>query len=180
MATNNVVIQRRRWVPVTPRSVTRSGTTITCQFWVPTAPLVIDTSAGTGFPDIRLNNRFYGLEYWTYNGTSWSNKPITSVSVSGDTATIVLTSNPGSPALESLGYAITGTNVGGFNGNSNLNAGREGGNIHDSDTTSGVMTGKPSYNWATPFFVPIGFKWNPFQDNGISGNVGMAGRLTVQ
>ncbi len=128
------VMLGKRWRPLSFRSVQRIGSTIYVRFWVPVAPLVIDTTAVSA-PTVA--GGMYGFEYRGQSGTT-----ITAVAiVSSDTVRITL-STADTTAIGSayLDYARTA-------GATDATLGTKArGNIRDSDATPSLY-GYPSFNW---------------------------------
>jgi hypothetical protein len=140
-AVKTVILDHQYWTGVQPRATTISGATIKARYWVQVAPLVIDTALvsnrGTG----------KGFEYWDDSG---SPPPISSVSVSGDTVTITLASTPAGFTQQRLRYAYTAP------GDPGMGNGARG-NLRDSDTAMGRLSGAHLYNWAMHSDDPIPF-----------------------
>ena len=152
-----MVVMGERWVPLSPRTITRSGNIITMKAWVPSGNLTLDT---TNFPQ----KAGYGFEY--YNDQASGRPTISDVSVSGDTATITLSGTPSGFTTEHLRYGFTGTGS-----NISTNNARVGGNLRDSDDSVGTLTGDHLYDWMVQFDEPVGFNWSPYTTGaGFPGN----------
>lgn len=100
-----VVRAGNSWTPVQIASASRAGSVITVNY---TLPANAPNGAGSLSVDSdwvsTINNKGF---VFTYNGAS---QTISTVTVSGSTVTITLSSNPGAHATESLRYAEDGTN----------------------------------------------------------------------
>lgn len=139
-----------QWIPLAPRSLTRSGAVIQARFWVPVGCLQFDSTrsdeAVQQFP--KLNE---GFEYFdSANSASISSVAITSC----DTVTITLNTAP-TGANQRLRYAFTGT-VGAAGGTANAARGT----LADTDPTIG-LSGLPLRDYAISFDEPLGFHWEP-------------------
>lgn len=132
-----IVLEGKRWEPVRPIKVTRSGNTIVAKYAVPSPPLVLDTERVT-------NPGNYGFE--AVDGETPI--PVTDVKVTApDTITVTLAAAP-TPTTH-LRYAYThvvGTCVGPVTGAR--------GNVRDSDPTPSQY-GYDLFNWGVHFDVPV-------------------------
>lgn len=118
---HHVITQGRVWEPLRPKSISRVGAVITIQFYVPTPPLVFDTTLVSAMTSM-------GFE-WTGGET------ITDVSVTAsDTVQVTLNATP-APGGH-LKYA--------------QRTGEIAGNLRDSDATPSLH-GYSLYNWACHF-----------------------------
>lgn len=150
-----ILVDHKRWVPLVPRAISRSGATITAQFWVPAGSLVIDTTSvvnATG--TVGTSTRFRGFEFFDDSGAP---PTVTNVVVAtADTLTITLSATPtGTAGSMRLRYAYSGA-VGSIPNTATGVAG----NIRDSDTMLG-LDGANLYNWLISFNEPMGFTWTP-------------------
>jgi hypothetical protein len=174
-AWKKILVDGAYWTGLVPRSIMRSGATITLQLWVPAGSVTLDT---TTLPDATycLNPNFSGgavtgtqatcvanggvwivngFEY--YDGSGVTRPYISSVSVtSADTITIMLSADPGANSNQRLRYAFTGNTKFSVAGSTQAH-----GNIRDSDTAVGVTSGAHLYDWLATFDDPIGFTWAP-------------------
>ena len=132
------VLEGRRWEPLRPLEITRSGPQIVARFAVPSSPLVLDTEHVTDPGDL-------GFEVVDGGGVRVA---IQSVEVTApDTVTLTI-DGPASGDLR-LRYAYTGTpgQVGGP-----VTGPR--GNLRDSDPTRS-RSGRPLHNWCVHFDEPV-------------------------
>lgn len=130
-AAAKVLIEGTPWHPVSPKSVTLSGSTITARFHVPTGPLQFDTTTVAAQTD-------YGFTAWD-NGVAAT---ISSVSITAaDTVTVVLASPPSGTVH--LGYAYKG---------GVLTTDWPFGNLCDSDTATSGYDDAPLRNWCVCFY----------------------------
>ena len=158
-----VLVLKRGWIPLCPRSINRVGAVIYCRFWVPVLPLVIDISQ----PNMGDKGPGKGFEYFDDSGAT---PAISSVSVSGDMATITLASTP-TGVVESLAVAYTGS--GALDSTT-----RQMSNIRDSDSVVGALSNKPLYNWATTFRETLPFSFEPYpQPLSAGGLIGGGGAV---
>ena len=168
-AVKKVVVDGQKWIPLAPRSITRSGAVITLQCWVPAGSLTRDTSVVPA----QTND---GFEFWDDSGAT---PAITGVTITGaDTIQISLASAP-SGANQRLRYAYTGT-VGAKAGTNNgQNYAR--GNMRDSDPTTDPW-GNQLYDWLVVFDEPVGFSWNPIHpaSSRAVGRARFSGRGRIQ
>lgn len=133
-AYRRVIVQGSPWEPLRPKSITRSGATITVTFHVPSPPLVLDTTHVT-------NPGSFGFEY-VENGAA---PAITAVAVSGaDAVTITLAATPAGNGGR-VRYAATGV----ANANAGPTTGARG-NLRDSDATPS-LAGNDLWNWCVHF-----------------------------
>jgi hypothetical protein len=138
-AYRRVVLEGRRWYPLAPLDISRTGAIITVTFRVPEPPLVLDT-------ELVSDPGSFGFEYVDGSGAP---PAIASVTLTApDTVTITLESEPTGTA-ERLRYAFTG--VGG-QGAGPTTGPR--GNLRDSDATVSPH-GYPLYNWCVHFDKPV-------------------------
>lgn len=134
-----VVLEGRRWLPLQPRDVWRSGAVITVVFDVPVPPLVLDTTLVTNPGD-------YGFEFYDDSGSPPAIQTV--MLVSDDRVVITLTSTP-TGGDRRLRYAHTGT-PGALAG---ATTGPRG-NLRDSDDTPSRHF-YPLYNWCVHFDEPV-------------------------
>ncbi len=133
-----IVLEGRRWEPVRPRSVTRSGNVITAQYHVPVPPLVLDTERV-------VDPGNYGFEVVDESG---SVLPIQAVALGGpDTVSITL-ATPAAGRVR-LRYAFTATPQTCPGSTSGPR-----GNLRDSDATASEY-GYELFNWGVHFEVPV-------------------------
>jgi hypothetical protein len=124
-----VVLEEQPWEPLRPKTIVRSGDTITITFHVPSPPLAIDTT-------LVSDPGSYGFGF-----TDGSSSPPTIVSVAlagPDSVRVRLSSMPGPGAR--LSYA--------------RRYGATRGNLRDSDATPS-RHGYPLYNWCVHFDEPV-------------------------
>ncbi|MGC4079570.1 MAG: sialate O-acetylesterase [Rubrivivax sp.] len=120
-----VILEGGTWEPLRPKSITRSGDTITVVYYVPAPPLAIDDTLVPATP---------GRGFVFTDGTD-SPPTVTSVSVvAPDTVRIVLSQAPAGPGT--LSYALA--------------TDPPRGNIRDSDATPS-RGGYALYNWSVQF-----------------------------
>ena len=135
-AMKKVIVDGQPWVPLSPKSIERSGNAIYAKFNVPAGQLAFDTTTVSA----RTND---GFEY----SDSSSSASISSVSlVATDTVKILLNTVPNG-ANQKLAYAFTGTS-GSLAGATST--GSIGGNLRDTDTTTGLY-GDHLYDWSVQF-----------------------------
>jgi hypothetical protein len=140
-----------------PRAFSISGATVTAQFWLrPGRSLVIDTTI--------VPSQGAGRGFEVYDATAGSNLTISSVSVSGDTATITLSGAPTAGHSLRLRYAYTAT-LGAGGGTAGCGAG----NLRNDDPTVGQGSGATLYDWAFMFDEAIPFWWTPGADSPVKG-----------
>ena len=143
-----------RWTGLMPRSITRSGTTVTAQFWLPNTAtsLVLDT---TTLPQ-PLRNGITATDYgFQFFDNATAEIAVTGVSLtSTDTFTITLASAPSGTGY--LAYAFEGTRYA-----ASSTAGFMHGNVRDNDSTLSPQQGATSYNWLPTFRVALPFAWLP-------------------
>jgi peptidoglycan hydrolase-like protein with peptidoglycan-binding domain len=141
-----VLVDGQQWVPLSPKTIVRSGNAIYAKFNVPVGPLQFDTTLVSA----RTNK---GFEYSDSN----SSASISSVAlVASDTVKITLNTTP-TGTNQMLGYAFTGTS-GALAGATST--GSIGGNLRDSDTTVGLY-GDTLYNWSVQFDQAIALDTTP-------------------
>jgi len=131
-----IVFEGKRWEPVRPRSISRTGASVTMMFHVPSPPLVIDTKLVSD-----PGNR--GFEYVDGTGSPPS---IVNVEVTAPETVVVTLSAPPKVANGRIRYAYRGGKV-------NVSAGPTTGprgNLRDSDGTVS-RSGNPLYNWCVHF-----------------------------
>jgi hypothetical protein len=140
-----VARQARPWVALMPTAITISGSTITANFYVPSGSLTCDTTT--------FSEPVTGLCGFEFHQTGASPPTISSVSVSGSTATITLSgATAGTPYLA---YARTGT--------AGANAGPATGprgNLRDTDPTLDYA-GDHLYDWCPSFNFALPYAWAP-------------------
>jgi hypothetical protein len=140
----------QKWVPLSPRSITRTGATITAQFWVPVGCLAEDNSRNDAAVQQFAKN-YYGFEYFD----STASASISSATISScDTVTITLSGTP-SGSNQRLRYAYTGTLA--ANGGT---SGAARGTLADDDPAVG-LDGLSLRDYAISFDEPVGFSWDP-------------------
>jgi hypothetical protein len=123
------VLHGRKWRPLSFRAVVRMEATIYVRFWVPVAPIVIDT---TTVPASAVPGGKYGFEFVSSDHVSITNVEIFTV----DMVKITLSSTSvDPPGAASICYARTPV------------GGHASGNVRDSDTTPSFY-GYDSFNWA--------------------------------
>lgn len=128
-----MILERRAWEPVRPKSVTRDGSVLTVVFHVPVPPLAIDTERVAPAAN-------YGFDY-VEGGLS---KPIANVEVSGpDTVRITLAAPAAAGgrllyAQNQVPLTCIGSPVGAR------------GNLRDSDETRS-QSGYDLHNWSVHF-----------------------------
>ncbi len=153
------------WTGLVPRSITISGAVVTARFWLyGGAALVIDTST--------LSDQGNGKGFEVYDATADANLTISSVSVSGDTATITLSGSPAGGHAIRLRNAFTATldASGGTSGQAHSN-------IRNNDSTVGYASGAALYDWAVVFDEAIPYAWDPASSPTVStsGLVSLSG-----
>ncbi len=137
-AYRRVVLEGGTWEPLRPKSITRAGAVITVTFFVPSPPLVLDTTHVSDPGDL-------GFEYVDDGGRA----KIASVTVTAaDTVTITLAQEP-TAAHGRLRYAYTGV----LHAKGGPTTGPRG-NLRDSDATPS-RSGDPLWNWCVHFDEPI-------------------------
>jgi hypothetical protein len=130
-----VILEGKPWEPVRPETVTRVGAVVTVKMFVPSPPLVLDTTLVT-------DPGKFGFE-WADDGPS--TPAVASVAVTApDTVVVTLSAVPAG-AHPRLRYAYTGT-VGALAGPTTGPRG----NLRDSDATPS-RGGYPLYNWSVHF-----------------------------
>jgi hypothetical protein len=134
-----IVIEKKAWEPLRPKSVTLSGATIRVRFRVPTPPLVFDTNQVS-------DPGAYGFDYIDDGPDT---PVIQSVDLEGDDVVAITLSS--APAAENrhLRYALRATPQ-------TCPGPKTGprGNLRDSDTTPS-QDGSDLANWAVSFDAPI-------------------------
>lgn len=134
-----VLVEGEPWHPVSPRAVTRDGATIDIAFWVPSPPLVLDTTLVTDPGN-------YGF---TVVDSSGATPAIVSVElVADDTVRITLAAEPTGGNLR-VRYALDG--IAGQPGGPITGAR---GNLRDSDATPSRF-GYPLYDWCVHFDAAV-------------------------
>ncbi len=133
---NHVIVQGKTWEPLRPKTVSRAGKVVTVKFFVPSPPLVIDTTRVT---DPGKN----GFEFAQTGGNGAV--AIDSVALAGaDTVTITLASEP-TGTDQRIRYAFTGVS----NANGGPTTGPRG-NLRDSDATPSLHNFE-LFNWCIHF-----------------------------
>jgi hypothetical protein len=145
-----VVLAGRPWEPVRPRTITRAGAVVTVDYFVPTPPLVIDTTRVAAAPS-------YGFDFID----SGTEAPIASVALTGpETVTITLAAPPSGTNM-TLRYAQneppTPT---GCIGPGTVYARSASGNLRDSDMTPSFYSDANSvpydmFDWGVIFELPV-------------------------
>lgn len=132
-AMSKVLYEGQRWIPLMPKTITSSGTTITAVFWVPVGSLQFDTTAVSA-----QTNR--GFELFDPGGAT-----ITAVNITASD-TVSITTSQALAAGASLRYAYTAPAAtgGGL------------GNLKDTDPTSS-LSGRNLSDWCVTFAAPIPF-----------------------
>ncbi len=135
-----VVLDDRRWTPLSPRQILRTDRLVALDLNVPVIPIVFDTTEVLAAPN-------YGFEY--YDGEK--NIPISKVEIKDrDTLEITLAQIP-TGASERLRYAYSGR-PGARPGAHSEGSAR--GNVRDSDSTTSLY-GNKLYNWLVAFDLPV-------------------------
>jgi hypothetical protein len=137
-----VLVDGAPWKPLSPKTIARSGTSVTVQFNVPQPPLRFDTTTV-------LPKNAMGFEY--SDGSACSPYITSAQITAADTVTLTLSGLPNG-ASESVRYAYT-TAPGSFSGKDQPGAAR--GNLKDSDGTHSLY-GNDLSNWAVSFNKPVG------------------------
>lgn len=137
-AYTRIVVEGKRWEPVRPRKITRSGATITVRYHVPVPPLVLDTE--------RVMNP--GTHGFAVVDGAGADVPIAKVEVTGpDTVTITLgQALTGAARLRYAFTTVPHSCPGRFAGAR--------GNLRDSDTTVSLY-GYELFDWGVHFELPI-------------------------
>lgn len=136
-AYRRVVLQGETWEPVRPKSVTRCGKEITIVFFVPSPPLVLDTSrvaatAHFGFGYVEASNEI------AKPAPAGQSPTVASVTVTApDTVVVTLSAAPTTPGR--VRYAIDYVDPDGPRGN-----------LRDSDRTPSRF-GFDLFNWGVQF-----------------------------
>lgn len=146
-----VLVDGATWAGLPPRRIQLSGNVITCQFWLrPGRSLVIDTTT--------VSDKGAGKGFEVWDATLGSSLTVSSVSVSGDTATITLSGTPtaGNSIRLRSAYSATLDAQGGTSGTAHSN-------IRNDDPTVGQGSGANLYDWAITFDESVPFAWNPPQ-----------------
>ena len=129
------------WTGLRPLSWTLVGRTILIDFYVPVAPLVLDTSLVS---QPTIPGTMYGFEFTDGTNTS---PAIAGVSIAGPTSVkLTLAANPTTSGTMYVSYAYTavaGQGAGPLMGPR--------GNLRDSDTTPAIYDGRALYNWCVTF-----------------------------
>ena len=136
-AMKTVLVDKHRWTPLTPRRVSRTGSVVVIDFFVPVGSLQFDTTTVEKVPN-------YGFEFFDSN----SSASIAGVYItSPDSVTLTLSGVP--TGIQRVRYAYTALQ------------GRPSGagNLKDTDPTPS-RTGNNLSDWAVTFDVPIDFESN--------------------
>jgi hypothetical protein len=133
------------WTGLRPRSLQLIGTTLVVRFWVPVAPIVIDTAAVTE-PTELVAGQKYGF-YIESAGGVIGTPAITAIAISApDTLTMTLSAAPAAGSF--LAYA---NNVKALSTGTQPTSGPRG-NLRDSDSTPSYYTPATLlYNWCAAF-----------------------------
>lgn len=140
-AYRKIVLEGKRWEPLRPDQITRSGSVVTVKFIVPVPPLVLDQN-------LVKNPGAFGFELHQEGGAPVTIKNVQIVSE--DTVQITLSGEP-TGANKRLRYAYTASAVG-------VSAGPvtgPRGNLRDSDPTIARVGGATLYNWCVHFDEPL-------------------------
>lgn len=138
-AYRRVVLEGKPWEPVRPKTISRRGAVISVTFYVPSPPLVLDTT-------LVSDPSNYGFEYVDDSDVTPGIDEV--LVTSADTVTITLYSTP-SGTNGRLRYAyrgVAGAPAGPKTGPR--------GNLRDSDSTAS-RNGDPLYNWCVHFDEPV-------------------------
>lgn len=132
-AYKRVILEGLPWEPLRPRSIVRTGANIDVDFYVPVAPLVLDTT--------RVSDPgAYGFEF---SDDSGAHPDVASVQITGDTSIRVTLWSVPVGANQRLRYAcVNGTNGGPTTGPR--------GCLRDSDNTPSRY-GNELFNWCVHF-----------------------------
>lgn len=172
---NQVVRLGVDWHPVSPRSITMAGTTITAKFFVPSGTLVFDTTAVS-----EPSGTYRGFKFVQTGGSTIN---ITNASISGDTITFTLSGTPDgtNPRLAYAYSAPTGSNGGPTTGPR--------GNLRDSVGFQTLSDGT-QYHWGVTFIEGIPFSdpnhlvSQPVDPTGaairLSGKTALLGSMRIQ
>jgi hypothetical protein len=133
-----VILEGRRWDPVRPISIRRSGAVITARFAVPEPPLVLDEKLVT-------NPGRLGFELGGEQAPAIADVKVTAP----DTVTITLAAAPTGKGGLRLRYAFTGA----VHAPAGPASGARG-NLRDSDRTPS-RHGYPLHNWCVHFDEPV-------------------------
>jgi hypothetical protein len=149
-----VLIKGEQWKPLSPRTITRSGTTLTARFWVPAGSLAFDTTT------VSNKGNCKGFEFVDDSGNTYT---CTATIASSDTISIVLNTTPtGTTGSMKLRYAYTGTAGAAAGGSTAAH-----GNVRDNDTATG-LAGDHLYDWLITFEESSeNFSWDPIVKNQI-------------
>jgi hypothetical protein len=133
-AYRQVVLEKRPWLPLGPKTITRLGTTLTVTFDVPTPPLVLDTT-------LVSDPGSFGFEVVDSGKAA---KIASVVLADATTVKIVLAAAPAGAVR--LRYAFTG--IAGAPAGPKTGAR---GNLRDSDATLSAYGTTKLYNWCVHF-----------------------------
>jgi hypothetical protein len=97
-----VTYQHLGWKPFAPRSITVTGQYIDVQFWVPTLPLVLDTTNVAALPDGN-----YGFELTDTGAGGFTISSVALKGATNDTVRITLSGTPAATETFELRYAWT-------------------------------------------------------------------------
>lgn len=134
-----VLVEGTPWRPLSPRQVTRQGTTVTIDFWVPVPPLQLDTVTVTDPGN-------YGFVFTDSSGAS---PAITGVQiVDDDTVAVELAAVPvgGNRQIHYAMFGTPGAPAGPTTGAR--------GNLRDSDATAS-LAGYALANWCVHFSAAV-------------------------
>jgi len=134
----------RRWRPLEPVAVQRSGRVVTVRFHVPVLPLVWDT--GLDAPAIPEWANGRGFELWSLR----ENVAIESVEISGDAVNIRAAKDLPTTGL-TVGYALASQGV----QLSTASHAVRWGQLRDSDPFAGSTTKTPNPNYCVSFELPV-------------------------
>jgi hypothetical protein len=130
-----VILEGKPWEPVRPHTVSRAGAVVTVKMFVPSPPLVLDTTLVT-------DPGKFGFE-WADDGPA--TPTVASVAVTAPDTVVVTLSAPPTGANPRLRYAYTG--IGGAAAGPTTGPR---GNLRDSDATPSRGS-YPLYNWCIHF-----------------------------
>lgn len=164
-----VALGATQCLPLSPRSITQSGTTVTVRLWVPVSPIVLDTTLVADRADAGFT--CHGFSVIDASGFVSCSATVTA----GDTVTITL--GRSTTGIVNVTYALFAVR---FTGSGAQNGNAPGGNIRDSDTTIG-QSGTALYNWLVAFNEPVGFFWDPnAAPQGVISTINVNGAITMQ
>ncbi len=135
-----VIIDKKKWTPLSPSSITRKGRTITLDLFVPKPPIVID------FERVKKQKNF-GFEFFSPN----LEIGIKSVKIISPTKIEIKLDKLPKAKVEKLRYAYSAI-LGSSSGATPSGSPR--GNIRDSDIGNSLYK-TPLYNWLVHFDEPI-------------------------